>query len=182
MQYGFYFDPNRCIECYACEIACKAEHDLAPGLNEEPGTTGPRWRRVIRIENFKQPDTSAQYLSLSCMHCGKPACMAVCPARAISKRPEDGIVVVDSNKCIGCHYCFFACPFGVPQYGSVGTMQKCNLCLERLEAGEKPACVANCSGGAILAGPLDELSKIVPAKRAKQLAGATKPSMFTIVP
>jgi DMSO reductase iron-sulfur subunit len=182
MQYGFYFDPSRCIECYACEMACKAEHDLAPSVNAEPGTTGPRWRRVIRIENFYQPEENAQHISLSCMHCGEPACMAVCPAGAISKRAEDGIVVVDSNKCIGCHYCFFACPFGVPQYGPDGTMQKCNLCLERLEAGEQPACVANCSGGAILAGPLDELSDIVRARTAQRLAGSTRPSAIIATP
>ncbi|MCB2218738.1 MAG: 4Fe-4S dicluster domain-containing protein [Desulfobulbaceae bacterium] len=182
MQYGFYFDSSRCIECYACEIACKAEHDLAPSVNEKPGVTAPRWRRVSRIEDFTQPDKSAQYISLSCMHCGKPACMEVCPVGAISKRAENGIVVVDSDECVGCRSCFDACPFGIPQYGPDGTMQKCNLCLERLEAGEKPACVANCSSGALLAGPIDKLSEIARTRKAQRLAGATQPSVFITLP
>jgi len=115
---------------------------------------------------------------MACMHCGEPACVAVCPAGAITKRAEDGIVVVDQNKCIGCHYCFFACPFGVPQYGDDGTMQKCNLCLDRLAAGKEPACVATCPAGALHAGKLSDLAKIAQEKVAKKLAASTQPSVL----
>jgi anaerobic dimethyl sulfoxide reductase subunit B (iron-sulfur subunit) len=104
--------------------------------------------------------------------------MGVCPTGAISKRTEDGIVVVDSNKCIGCRYCFFACPFGVPQYGEDGTMQKCNLCLSRLAEGRQPACVENCPAKAIYAGTFEELAKLASAKVAKRLTGSTLPSVL----
>ena len=112
------------------------------------------------------------------MHCGEPACVAVCPAGAISKRAQDGIVVVDQNKCIGCHYCFFACPFGVPQYGSSGTMQKCNYCLDRTEKGQEPACVNSCPAQAIKAGTMDELAKYTQERMARKLAGSTQPSVL----
>jgi len=169
MQKGFYVDTSRCIGCYSCQVACKTQHSLE---------VGPRWRRITEIESGKYPDVTRTYVSLSCMHCAKPACMAVCPTGAISKRAEDGIVVVDRAKCIGCRYCFFACPFGAPQYGSDGTMQKCDLCLERLEDGKEPACVATCLGGALHAGTLEELSKLAAEKAATRLAGATQPSVL----
>lgn len=177
MQLAFYFDSGRCLNCYACEIACKAQNNIAPGVNEEPGNTGPRWRRVITIDPVGSSNLPAQYISLSCMHCGKPACLEVCPTKAISKRP-DGIVLVDSKKCIGCHYCFFACPFGVPQYGADGTMQKCTMCVERLEQGKKPACVESCCGGAIQQGTLEELSAKAQKKIAARLAGSSQPSLI----
>ncbi len=179
MQYGFYFDADRCMQCFACEVACKAEHDLEPHVTEEPGTRGPRWRRVLTTESTSNGDVSVEYLSISCMHCGKPACEAVCPTGAIHKRAEDGIVVVDQSKCIGCHYCFFACPFGIPQYGADGTMQKCNLCVDtRLAEGEKPACVQACCSGALQFGTMEELADLVREKTAHKLSGATQPSMI----
>jgi anaerobic dimethyl sulfoxide reductase subunit B (iron-sulfur subunit) len=170
-MYGFYVDTSRCIGCNACAMACKDWADVQPG-------EGVQLRRVTTIEAGKVPDVSLVNLSLACMHCGKPACVAVCPAGAITKRAEDGIVVVDSDKCIGCHYCFFACPFGVPQYGNEGTMEKCDLCLERLQAGEKPVCVAACPAGALHAGTPEELSKFAQEKAARRLAGATQPSVL----
>ena len=178
MQFGFYLDTDRCVGCETCVVACKNWNNLAPKASVAPGTKGPKFRRVVSIESGSYPTIDIVKVSLGCMHCGKPACMAVCPAGAISKRAEDGIVVVDSTKCIGCKYCFFACPFGVPQYGEEGTMQKCNLCLERLAEGKSPACVASCPAKAIFAGPLEELSKISATKRAQRLAGLTLPSVL----
>jgi len=169
-MYGFYVDTSRCIGCGACAMACKDWKDVQPG-------EGATWRHVTTIESGTVPNVSLVNLSFACMHCGKPACVAVCPAGAISKRP-DGIVVVDRDKCIGCHYCFFACPFGVPTYGKDGTMQKCDLCLERLEAGEEPACALACPVDALYAGKLEDLAKIAQEKVAKRLAGATQPSLL----
>ncbi len=168
-QMGFYIELDRCVNCHGCEIACKRENNV---------DLGPRWRRVIDIWGGEFPNVTRTFVSLACMHCAKPACMAVCPTGAISKRVEDGIVVVDRDKCIGCHYCFFACPFGIPQYGDDGTMQKCELCLGRLEQGKKPACVATCITGALHAGTMEELSKLAAEKVAQKLAGATLPSII----
>ena len=165
-QYGFYFDADRCVQCRACETACKSAHDIEPGL---------RWRRVIDIWEGEFPDVACTYFSLACMHCARPACAEACPTGAITKRAEDGIVVVDREKCNGCRECSAACPFDVPQFGADGTMQKCDFCIER---GREPACVATCPAEALFYGTMEELSRLAEAKSAKKLAGPTEPSIF----
>ncbi len=168
-QLGFYVEMDKCVQCHACEVACQSYHQSDLGV---------KMRRVTTIWSGSFPNVTSVSVSMSCMHCGDPACVAVCPAGALSKRPEDGLVVVDDSKCIGCHYCFFACPFGVPQYGADGTMKKCDMCLDRLEAGEVPACVKTCPAEAIHYGPLDELSELARQKVAKNLVGSTNPSVL----
>mgnify|MGYP005815356543 CR=1 FL=1 len=175
MQKGFYLDVQRCIGCHSCEVACRAYNSLPP---RTLGTSGPRWRQVVTLQNGTFPNVTISNVSLSCMHCGKPACEAVCPTGAISKRADDGIVVVDPTKCIGCRYCFFACPFGVPQYGEDGMMQKCNFCLDRTEQGLLPACVAACPADALHAGTLEELSQLASGRAAERLASSTQPSFL----
>jgi len=170
-QWGFMVDTESCVACRACEIACKNRNELG---------VGPRLRQVASLEAGRFPDVLVTNFSMSCMHCGNPACVAVCPAGAISKRSEDGVVVVDKDKCIGCHYCFFACPFGVPAYRSDGTMVKCDLCIDRREMGLQPACVKTCFYEALHAGPLSELATLAREKTAKKLAGSTVPSVITI--
>lgn len=165
-QRGFLVDLSRCTACRACEIACKNRNKL---------DVGPRLRRVTQIETGEFPDVSVANLSMACMHCGKPACAAVCPTGAISKRDEDGLVVVDKEKCIGCHYCFFACPFGVPQYGADGTMVKCDGCKDFVEIGKKPACAAICFYDALHAGTLEELAEIAADKNVHRLNASTQP-------
>lgn len=150
MQLGFYFDQTRCTGCYTCIVACKDWNDIKPG----PVSL----RRVISIEKGKYPDLFAAFLSISCYHCGKPACVEVCPCDAIYKREEDGLVVVDREACAGCGVCGDACPYDVPQFDEAdGRMQKCNFCLDRLAAGQKPTCVGSCPMRALDAGPLEEL-------------------------
>ncbi len=178
MQRGFYIDTSICMGCYSCMAACKNWNNVAPHVTAEPGTQGPKWRRVTTIESGEYPDARIVNASLACMHCGKPACMAVCPADAIIKRSEDGIVLVDQSRCIGCHSCADACPFGAPQYGEDGTMQKCNYCLDRIGKGQEPACVASCPPGALRAGTMDELSGLASAKAARRLVTASDPSLW----
>lgn len=119
--------------------------------------------RVITLEEGKFPDVSVTFLALSCLHCVEPSCIPACPANAISKRPEDGIVVVDREQCLGkdaCGMpCFEACPYQSPQFEQEenAKMQKCDLCLERWPEGKKPMCVEACPMRALDAGPLDEL-------------------------
>ena len=175
MQYGFYFDASRCIGCSACAVACKDWNDIQPGAQVV-------WRRVTSVESGKVPKVTLVNMSSACNHCGKPACLAVCPVQAITKRAEDGIVVVDQTKCIGCKSCLAACPFGVPQFGASGKMQKCNLCLDRVKAGKLPECASSCVAGALFAGPLDQLSATVAKKAAVQMAGPTQPSLLIVAP
>jgi len=91
MQMGFYFDQTRCTSCYACVVACKDWHDVPAG----PAS----WRRVTTLEWGKFPNVFVASLASSCYHCAVPLCAIVCPAEAITKREEDGIVVVDREKC-----------------------------------------------------------------------------------
>jgi anaerobic dimethyl sulfoxide reductase subunit B len=167
-QHGFYFDSDRCVQCHACEVACKSWNGLELGIS---------WRRVADLWAGQFPKVSNKTVSLSCMHCGKPDCVEICPAKAISKRSEDGIVVVDQAKCTGCRSCSAACPFHIPQYGRTGKMQKCNFCIPRSEQGKQPSCVATCPGEALKSGSLGGL--VMSAKKpAERLSGSTRPSFL----
>ena len=154
MQMGFYFDQRRCTGCFTCIVACKDWNDVDAG----PAS----WRRVISIEKGKYPDLSVAFLSTACYHCLEPPCVPACPARAISKREIDGIVLVDSEACLGkdnCDMCLQVCPYDAPQFGAAenAKMQKCDFCLDRLAENKKPACVDSCPTRALDAGPIDEL-------------------------
>lgn len=164
-QYGFYFEADNCVECYACEVACKAANNVDLGV---------KWRKVIPVWGGTFPNITNASVSLSCMHCGNAPCEAVCPTGAIQKRAEDGLVIVDREKCIGCHYCFFACPFGVPQYGDDGTMQKCIGCVDRLAEGKQPACVTTCPAECLHFGTLEELAELVRERQAANLVGPSQ--------
>lgn len=154
MQLAFYFDQNRCTGCCTCVVACKDWHDVPPGPVS--------WRRVLVLEEGKYPNPSAAFLTTSCFHCAEPRCVQACPAGAIVKRTEDGIVTVDTDACLGggnCGLCKSACPYDAPQFGNQADakMQKCNLCLERWGEGKKPVCVEACPTRAMDAGPIHEL-------------------------
>lgn len=142
-QPAFYLDASACSGCKACQAACKDKHNLPVGL---------LWRRVYEVtgggwtragETWTS-DVFAYSLSLSCHHCARPICVEVCPTQAMHKR-ADGIVVVDHDRCMGCQYCSWACPYDAPQYDRArGHMTKCDFCADNLAAGKPPACVAAC--------------------------------------
>ena len=117
----FLCDADRCIDCNACVTACKNENEVPWGINR---------RRVVTINDGKPGERS---VSMACMHCTDAPCAAVCPVTCIYPT-EDGIVLHYKDLCIGCGYCFYACPFGAPQYpkvgnfGSRGKMDKCTYC------------------------------------------------------
>jgi anaerobic dimethyl sulfoxide reductase subunit B (iron-sulfur subunit) len=154
MQMGFYFDQTRCTGCLTCAIACKDWHDIPAGPT--------RLRQVITIEKGRFPDVFVAFLSTGCYHCAKPACVEACPEGAITKRGEDGIVVVDREHCLGkdeCALCLSACPYEAPQFGAGenAKMEICNFCFDRLADKKQPVCVAGCPMRALDAGPMDEL-------------------------
>lgn len=168
VEYGIAVDPGRCVGCRACEIACEVENGTPDGVN---------WIKSIRIGPDITPsrEISMTLVSMPCMHCGNAPCIAVCPVRALSKRP-DGIVLLDEQKCIGCKYCLWACPFGAPQFDSnKGKMTKCRLCVQRVDAGLKPACVTTCHTKALIFGTTEEISEYMRKKAVKRLAGAQLP-------
>ena len=168
MQHGFYFDSDLCVKCHACEIACKTWNEVE---------TGPRWREVVKVESGTFPNVKAMNVSMACMHCGDAPCRNACPVGAITKRAEDGIVVVDENTCIGCGFCVWACPFNAPQLTAMaGKMQKCNFC--QTPGMERPldmprACEEVCPTGAIKSGSLAQMAQQNREKVARKL-GANK--------
>jgi len=155
-QYLMYHNTDRCIKCYACEVACKQWHGIKAGTI--------KLRRVEELTQGNFPDVRRVFRSVSCLHCIEPACVEACPQGAISKREEDGIVVVDNYKCNGCRSCLEACPFAIPQFDENGKMRKCDMCLDRIETGQKPVCVATCPTEALKWGTLEDLSKTAARK------------------
>ncbi len=101
MRWGMVIDLKRCIGCYSCQVACKQEHGLPPETF---------WGRVLISETGKYPTVTKQILPVLCNHCSEAACVKVCPTGASTIR-EDGIVQIDSDKCVGCRYCVVACPY-----------------------------------------------------------------------
>jgi anaerobic dimethyl sulfoxide reductase subunit B (iron-sulfur subunit) len=143
VTYAFSFDARYCSGCKACQAACKDKNNLP---------TGVLWRRVVEVSGGSWQENGdawsntvfAYNLSISCNHCIHPKCAGVCPTNAYVIR-DDGIVILDTAKCVGCGYCVWACPYGAPQYhADAGYMTKCDFCVDNLEQGLPPACVAAC--------------------------------------
>lgn len=155
---AFYFNSELCTGCKCCVIACKDKHDLSDGV---------LWRRVIEYSGgewsvtgkvFEQ-NVFAYYISLSCNHCENPVCATGCPTKAMHK-DENGIVWVDQDRCVGCRYCEWNCPYGAPQFNEeLGRMSKCDFCRDNLAKDEPPACVAACPCRALDFGAYEELQK-----------------------
>jgi Fe-S-cluster-containing dehydrogenase component len=140
-QVGWIFDLTRCIGCRSCFVACKAE-------NNTPLRTD--WRYVIQRESGMYPRPKREFISLACNHCDEPACLKSCPVSAITKRAVDGAVLIDQEKCNGCRYCTFACPYGAPRIDTdANRVTKCTACFHRRDAGLLPACATACVTGAI---------------------------------
>ncbi len=134
------FNPDRCVGCYACQVACKVERGLPAGAC---GIT------VLSYESLDGGgERRVHYRALLCHHCADAPCVRICPVRAVT-RDKNGIVSVASEKCIGCRLCSMACPHSIPSFNDRQQMTKCNLCIERIEAGLKPACVAGCPVAAL---------------------------------
>jgi DMSO reductase iron-sulfur subunit len=140
-QHGFHFTADNCIGCHACEAACSEKNDLPPHLS---------FRSVGYVEGGTYPNFTRMNISMACNHCDDPVCLKGCPTRAYTKHPEYGAVLQDPDICFGCGYCTWVCPYNAPQLDPVeGQVQKCNMCVDRLEVGLKPACVSACLGNAL---------------------------------
>ncbi len=149
-QLAFYFDPTRCTGCGTCAVACKDWNNVPAGPVS--------WRRIETIEDGEFPNVRVRRLLRGCLHCARPTCIPTCPVGAITKRADDGVVLVDRERCLpNCYACLSACPHRAPQFGDDGRMQMCNFCPERLADGAKPVCVAACPMRALDAGPMDHL-------------------------
>ena len=171
-RYGMVIDLERCIGCRACMDACKVE-------NNTP--TANFWMYVFRLEEGAYPNTRVSFLPRPCQHCDNAPCVKVCPVGA-TYHGDGGLVLQDSERCIGCRYCMVACPYGVRTFNwgapdrptdfdtgmvpprPVGTVEKCTMCVHRLADGQVPSCVWSCPAQARIFGDLAD-----PESRVTQL-------------
>lgn len=147
-QYGFYFDKEKCVGCRACEVACQVWNDAVQTV---------KWRNVSGVSRGTYPELTSVNASLACMHCAESPCKKACPRTAISKDEDTGRVTVDQSRCVGCMLCLWACPFGAPQMGVKGRMEKCTFCEERPVGKIKRACEEICPQQAIVSGRIEDL-------------------------
>jgi DMSO reductase iron-sulfur subunit len=148
-QHGFFFTADNCIGCHACEAACSEK-------NENPAHLA--FRSVGYVEGGSFPDYKRMNISMACNHCDDPVCLKGCPTRAYTKHVEYGAVLQDPDTCFGCGYCTWVCPYNAPQLDPVkGQVSKCNMCVDRLEVGLKPACVSACVGNALDFGVIENI-------------------------
>lgn len=174
--YKFLPDIERCIKCGGCEVACKQMNHVPYGVHR------------IRVVTINEGKPGEKNVPLLCMHCDNPPCVKACPTGAIYKR-EDGVVLTDKSKCIGCGYCAWACPFGAPQFlrglpfTLNGKMDKCTFCVEpyhqkdkrgeRITREPNPRCAAFCATKALLAGNSSEINEIYRKRVAARLQPGT---------
>ena len=214
MRWGMVVDLRKCVRCFACIAACRIEHFLPMGIS---------WPRLVALETGGEHPTVSTY-SVRCNQCQDAPCVEVCPTGATQLR-DDGIVYIDQDKCVGCRYCVIACPYqnrtflskdkdkgffpgwvqtdfekaGKKLYPhTLGTTEKCNFCLERIDAGlaqglkpgedreATPACVNTCPARALIFGDLDdpdsEVSRLIRENGGFQLHPEydTDPSVYFI--
>ena len=145
MKYYILYDPEKCCACGACSVACMDQNDIDVSKGQLP------FRTVCEFEDPGQMEGSCEYLSISCRHCADAPCVAGCPTGCLQKDLATGMTVYDRSKCIGCHSCAMACPFGIPRFDLLdGKLVKCDGCFVRLESGMAPACVRACAFGALI--------------------------------
>jgi len=156
-QLGLVIDLDTCVGCHACAVACK-EWNAGASTDTDPYGKSPDGVWFNRVHSYEvdadagsgQPAMTLHF-PRSCLHCADAACVTVCPTGASYQRAEDGIVLIDEDKCIGCQLCSWACPYGAREYSPVeGVMKKCTLCVDRIdnqlldESERVPACVQAC--------------------------------------
>lgn len=172
-KYAMCIDPNKCIGCNACRVACQMQWSLSPSVY---------FNRLEEHVEGEYPKLSSIFVPVQCQHCDKPPCEKVCPTKATYKR-EDGVVLIDADKCIKCKYCMAACPYNARVINEQGMPQKCSFCAEYVAKGEKPACVSTCMCGVRIFGDIDdpgsEISKYLASHKTVNIQGT---SMYYVLP
>ncbi len=166
-QYAFEVDLDSCTGCKSCVTAC---HSLN-GLDD-----GESWRSTGLLHGSSAAVAFQQTVTTACHHCVEPACLTGCPVNAYEKDTITGIVRHLDDQCIGCRYCMLTCPYEVPRFNQArGIVRKCDLCTDRLDAGEAPACAQACPNGAIRITLVDTAGARARAHTEPFLPGAPDP-------
>lgn len=206
-RWGMVIDLDRCIGCWTCAVACKEE-------NNEP--MGVWWNRILTIGGDEMdapegeyPNLRLSYLPVNCFHCDNPPCVQVCPVGATYKR-EDGIVMMNYDKCIGCRYCMVACPYNLRLFNwespqqipanekgfhvgasqkpprSTGVVEKCDFCYHRVDQDLQPFCIEVCPARARFFGDLNDpnsdVSQLIRSKPVMRIREdlGTEPAVYYI--
>jgi len=158
--WGILINLTRCTGCNSCVLSCKESNQLPHADISPQSLDSDTYTFIAECQvNCGEGKTKVCYVKHQCMHCLHPACASACTVGALRKTPE-GPVVYDASKCIGCRYCQYACPFGIPRYeweNTLGLIYKCQMCATRLREGQKPACTEACPSGALQFGKREEL-------------------------
>jgi anaerobic dimethyl sulfoxide reductase subunit B (iron-sulfur subunit) len=155
VQYGFFFDQSRCMNCHSCVVACRDWNDTPPGP--------VKWARMFEWEKGSFPNITLNYLFAPCYHCENPVCVDAANG-AMYKEEKYGAVLIDPDKAnsIDLRKAQEACPYGAIQFDSDAmdaTASKCTMCIDRLEQGLKPVCAEGCMVRALDFDTLEELQK-----------------------
>jgi len=181
-EVAIYYDSSKCTACKGCQIACKQWNQLPSDLTTEQYEFSKSYQNPLELQpstwllmSFSEVDKDVgidwNFMRTACFHCTDAACEKACPVGAISKK-DNGSVVIDQDKCIGCRYCVSACPFGVPHWSEAeNKTYKCRMCQDRIgnvdplsgEAAE-PACVKACPTDALQFGPRSEMVALAQAR------------------
>lgn len=170
--YSKLVDISRCIGCKGCEVACKEWNDLKVEPTENFGSyqshqdlSSNTW--LLMRFNEIEVDGNVQWLIKkdACLHCEEPGCLFACPAPGAIVQYTNGIVDFNQDNCIGCQYCVTGCPFDIPRYDtSTRSVSKCNMCIDRVDAGLEPACVKTCPTNAIAWGTKEDMLALADSK------------------
>jgi len=148
-RYGFVIDVSRCIDCRACLVSCSRENNV-------PNNHTRIWVQDQGLQGTF-PALERSFVPYNCMHCEHPPCVEVCVSAATYKDADTGLVLVDQDACIGCGFCVEACPYDARYLDEArGVVDKCTGCIQRVEIGLQPACVATCVGGSRMFGDLND--------------------------
>jgi tetrathionate reductase subunit B len=159
-------DLTACVGCYSCQIGCKDEHsgnDWMPYAKPQPDV-GQFWMKMRQWERGTTPQVKIAYVPVLCMHCADAPCAAACAPGAIETR-DDGLVVINPQKCTGCRMCLSACPYGAIYFNdSLQIAQKCTGCAHLIDRGwpiNVPRCMDNCPTDAISFGEEADLKDLI---------------------